>query len=406
MMSRLGLSLDLVLVAALVLGSQIGCARQEAPAPVVLHGQPDEVGAAPPDHAPPTASASPRHRASPSATARVAESPVQAHPDKVRVADGDTLWSISRRYGVPVRTIIDANQLKPPYRVASGAVLVLPQVRQHIVKPGETLYSISRLYGVDISTLVRLNHLDAPYYAKLDVALIIPPPNQGSQVAAARAVLAPAPAPPLPAPPKPVPPSPAPSSAAAPPPTAPAGGQASAAAPEVPLPPVKPARGAPSASPEPAAVQASRPGQIAALPPPPPVSGGKGFVWPVEGRVVVGYGEGPGGTHNDGINIAAPLGTPVLAAQSGVVAYTGNELRGYGNLVLIKHADDWMTAYAHNGAVLVKRGETVKRGQLIARVGTTGGVTEPQLHFEMRRGTHALDPTGYLPAARATAADD
>lgn len=393
MMSRLGLHLNLVLVAALILGSQIGCVRQDGPAPVLWHGQPDDRGAPPAAYAPPPPSsagiAPPRHASSPArppappSAAPAGEPPFQPHPDKVLVVDGDTIWSISRRYGVPVRSIIDANKLKPPYRVASGTALVVPQVRQHIVRPGETLYSISRLYGVDISTLARLNHLEAPYYAKLDVALIIPPPNEGSQVAAAHP------------PPSPVPP----------PPSASAEGAAPAAASAVPLPPVKPVRRPPDAPPEPAAAQASQPAQAAALPPPPP-PGRKGFVWPVEGRVVGGYGEGPGGIHNDGINIAAPLGTPVLAAEDGVVAYTGNELRGYGNLVLVKHADGWMTAYAHNGAVLVKRGDTVKRGQPIARVGATGAVTEPQLHFEMRRGTRALDPTEYLPAGRTAAVGD
>jgi murein DD-endopeptidase MepM/ murein hydrolase activator NlpD len=177
---------------------------------------------------------------------------------------------------------------------------------------------------------------------------------------------------------------------------APPGEPVAAAAP---MPAMKPDRAPPAA-----ATPATPEAEPAALPPPLP--GGKGFVWPVEGRVLGTFGEGPGGTHNDGINIAAAEGTPVVAAETGVVAYTGNELRGFGNLVLIKHAGGWMTAYAHNQAVLVKRGDTVKRGQMIARVGATGAVGEPQLHFEMRRGTRALDPMAYLPAARATAVND
>jgi murein DD-endopeptidase MepM/ murein hydrolase activator NlpD len=124
----------------------------------------------------------------------------------------------------------------------------------------------------------------------------------------------------------------------------------------------------------------------------------------VPGRPLASYGTGAGGTHNDGINIAAPAGTPVLAADAGVVAYAGNELRGYGNLLLVKHAGGWMTAYAHNFALLVKRGDRVKRGQEIARVGATGAVGEPQLHFEIRQGTRALDPGDHLPPPAATAA--
>ena len=142
------------------------------------------------------------------------------------------------------------------------------------------------------------------------------------------------------------------------------------------------------------------------MPPPlpPPHGNVRSFLWPVRGHVIAAYGTGEGGAHNDGINIAAPQGTPVVAADAGTVAYAGNELRGYGNLVLIKHADGWMTAYAHNSALLVKRGEKVARGQTIARVGATGAVGEPQLHFEIRHGTKALDPAEYLPMPAATAA--
>ena len=108
------------------------------------------------------------------------------------------------------------------------------------------------------------------------------------------------------------------------------------------------------------------------------------------------YGSRSDGTHNDGINIAAPRGAAVQAADAGVVAYTGNELRGYGNLVLVKHASGWISAYAHCDSILVKRGERVGRGQVIARVGSTGNVSEPQLHFELRRGQHAVDPREFL----------
>lgn len=137
------------------------------------------------------------------------------------------------------------------------------------------------------------------------------------------------------------------------------------------------------------------PDDTASLLPPEP-RGGHSFLWPLQGRIVGPYGTGAGGIQNDGINIAAPEGTPVVAAEAGTVAYVGNELRGYGNLVLVKHADGWMTAYAHNSKLLVTRGQKVKRGQVIARSGSTGSVSEPQLHFEVRRGTRALDPTDYL----------
>jgi murein DD-endopeptidase MepM/ murein hydrolase activator NlpD len=123
---------------------------------------------------------------------------------------------------------------------------------------------------------------------------------------------------------------------------------------------------------------------------------GKGFLWPLSGKIISRYGRKARGLHNDGINIAAPRGTPVRAAQNGVVAYYGNELRGFGNLILIKHDKGYMTAYAHADKVLVKRGQRVKRGQVIARVGSSGSVAVPQLHFEIRKGRRPVNPARYL----------
>jgi murein DD-endopeptidase MepM/ murein hydrolase activator NlpD len=116
----------------------------------------------------------------------------------------------------------------------------------------------------------------------------------------------------------------------------------------------------------------------------------------VQGRIIASFGAREGGLHNDGINIAARDGAAVRAAENGVVAYTGNQLQGFGNLVLIKHSDGWMSAYAHSSEVLVKRGDVVRRGQVIARVGRTGSVSAPQLHFELRKGERAVDPRRYL----------
>ena len=122
------------------------------------------------------------------------------------------------------------------------------------------------------------------------------------------------------------------------------------------------------------------------------------FAWPLPGKIIANFGPAGGGLHNDGINIAATLGTQVRAADNGVVAYAGNELRGFGNLLLIKHADGWTTAYAHNDKLLVQRGDTVTQGQVIATVGRTGNVDSPQLHFEVRKGTQAMNPIEFLAA--------
>lgn len=128
----------------------------------------------------------------------------------------------------------------------------------------------------------------------------------------------------------------------------------------------------------------------------PGTTGNGQFGWPVQGKIISKYGATADGLRNDGVNIAAPAGAPVVAAADGVVAYAGNELRGFGNMILIRHADGWVTAYAHSQSLTVKKGDVVKRGQTIARVGQTGNVTSPQLHFEIRKGTSAQDPMKYL----------
>ena len=120
------------------------------------------------------------------------------------------------------------------------------------------------------------------------------------------------------------------------------------------------------------------------------------FLWPLNGKVISQYGIKNNGKRNDGINISAKLGSSVIAAENGIVAYAGNELKGLGNLVIIKHDKDYMTIYAHNETILVHKGENVKRGDKIATVGKTGRVTTPQLHFEIREKTKSINPIDVL----------
>ncbi|HSM94618.1 MAG TPA: M23 family metallopeptidase [Rhizomicrobium sp.] len=124
-----------------------------------------------------------------------------------------------------------------------------------------------------------------------------------------------------------------------------------------------------------------------------------GFVVPVSGRVISGFGTTASGERNDGINIAAPAGTPIHASADGVVTYAGNELKGYGNLILIKHGDTYVTAYAHTSSIGVARGQRVAKGDVIGTVGETGDVSEPQLHFEIRRNMKPIDPRAVLTAS-------
>ena len=154
----------------------------------------------------------------------------------------------------------------------------------------------------------------------------------------------------------------------------------------------------PPAAPAPVRVR-TEPETAKAEPAPAALPHGAHFSWPLNGRVLTSYGAATGGGHNDGINIAAPRGTPIAAIEGGTVAYAGNELRGYGNLVLIKHADGWISAYAHCDELLVKKGDQVYRGKVIAKVGASGNVSEPQLHFELRRGNRPVDPRQFLAAA-------
>ncbi|HVV27215.1 MAG TPA: M23 family metallopeptidase [Rhizomicrobium sp.] len=126
------------------------------------------------------------------------------------------------------------------------------------------------------------------------------------------------------------------------------------------------------------------------------------FVWPVNGRVVSDFGSTANGGKNDGINIAAAKDTPIHAAASGTVTYAGDELKGYGNLVLVKHSGGYTTAYAHAERLIVNRGDAVTKGQVIGYVGQTGDVTSPQLHFEIRSNTTPVNPRTLLSSATAS----
>ena len=278
----------------------------------------------------------------------------------VTVRAGDTLYSIARRHNVPLRAVIDANALAPPYRLRVDQRLILPVPRFHVVRRGDTVYGIARRYGVGMRALIKSNGVRPPYTITVGQRLLLP--LAAPKAASARA--------------------------------RPSTGSSRAAS-GAPAPAVKASRGAgakPARSRRAAPSTDSR--SRSRLDPPPRTS--RAFLWPVRGRLVSGFGTKPGGLFNDGINIAAPRGTKVAAAANGVVAYAGNELRGYGNLLLIRHAGGWMTAYAHNDVILVRRGDVVKRGQAIAQVGDTGSVTTPQLHFEIRRGARAVNPKKLL----------
>ena len=290
-----------------------------------------------------------------------------------------------------------------------------PPPAQIIVRSGQTLSGIAHAYHVPMSVVADANHLSPPYRILVGQALIIPgsgePPPYGPAVAMTEPMppAAALPTPPIIAPPPPPvslgppqaegpPTALTPPGVVQPPPTSETAASETLSPPagHTPPPTASAAREAPAA-----------PSQTAsAEPPPSPRTSGGTFLWPVRGHLLEGYGAGPAGTHNDGINIAAPRGAAVQATDGGVVAYAGNELRGYGNLVLIKHSNGWISAYAHCDLILVKTGQKVARGQVIARVGSTGNVSEPQLHFELRRGKKPVDPREYLAPLPTAATKD
>jgi murein DD-endopeptidase MepM/ murein hydrolase activator NlpD len=234
----------------------------------------------------------------------------------------------------------------------------------HVVTPGETLYSIARLYGKPVVAIARANNIQPDTLVRVGERLIIPgmrAPHHAA-VAAPRAR------------------TPAPPAAAA----AHSGRDvANAESPHS------------ARIVEPVAAVPAKENPVKAAQP----VGRLNFRWPVRGRIIAGFGPKPNGLQNDGINLSVPEGTPIKAAEDGVVAYAGNELKGYGNLVLIRHRDGFVTAYANASKILVQRGETVKRGQVIARSGETGNVNSPQLHFEIRKGATPVDPAQYLKGA-------
>jgi len=284
---------------------------------------------------------------------------------------GDTVYSIAKRYKVAVRDVIAVNQLQAPYAIVAGQHVLVPVTRVHVVASGETVYSIARRYQVDQSELTRLNDIRPPYRLVAGQHLKVPAP----QLRDADAMVA----------------STRPAAEHMP-------DRDRVASSDVAEPAERDTAAGGNAATEPAPARESNASEAEkrlALAHPPALSGRK-FLIPVDGKLLSGFGVKGSGLHNDGINIAAPAGTIVRASENGVVAYAGNELRGFGNLLLIKHDDGWMTAYAHNAELLVRRGDRVARGQPIAKVGSTGNVVTPQLHFELRRGKSAVDPTQYL----------
>ena len=319
------------------------------------------------------------------------------------VGTSDTLDILARRYHVTSAAIMQANGYKGPRVLSPGQQLIIPHESAvavaapvaapalaaaapvapasrvvaavsappsvHFVNRGDTLLSIARHNHMPVAELAKANGLDPQAKLKLGTRLTVP----GGKTAAVAPVMQPAAV----AVAQPV-------AALAPPATKMAAVTAG---------PPQTARLAQATTKveEPSAESPIKAAEATgALPT---------FRWPVRGKVITSYGAKTNGKQNDGINLAVPEGTPVKAAEDGVVAYSGNELKGYGNLVLVRHSNGYVTAYAHASELLVKRGDTIKRGQVIAKSGQSGEVGSPQLHFEIRKGSTPVDPLQFLNGA-------
>jgi len=356
---------------------------------------------------------------------------------------GETLSVLSRRYGVPESALVSANGLSSAAAVRPGQAVIIPAYRNtvaaatapaqlpipapqpisqapqiaaapgigaapavlgqvppqkpampvseqvaaavapkiavggsYVVRPGDSLARIAVAHGIRSSDLLAANGLEADKPLRIGQSLKIPAPGEQVKVASAATTATDAPTMPPLKTPQPVPTVAA--APAAPKPAAPA----APAAPAQQVAAVAPQQSAPSTTVRQPAVEDT-------------VADGS-FRWPVRGRVISGFGAKPGGERNDGINIEVPEGTAIKAAEQGEVIYAGNELAGYGNLVLVKHPNGFVSAYAHASEILVRRGDKILRGQTIAKVGSTGNVPRPQLHFEIRQGNRPVDPLPYL----------
>lgn len=330
--------------------------------------------------------------------------PSLANPgDAIEVQAGDTLYGLARRHNVSVAELMQLNNMTSPH-LKLGQKLYLPQgvaaqrspaapITQtasvqpppapadlegkyrgsYTVRPGDSIYGISRTFGVPVGELQQANGITDARGVKAGAVLRVPGAGGGDVSQPMQQV------------------------AVAAPPSNPAPSYDNASA---------------GSTNQPTILNGAQPGgstytQVAtrnvndvaaggAAPPRQSVAANDKLRWPVSGRIISGFGQRSDGTHNDGINMSVPLGTSVHAAEGGTVAYAGSELKGYGNLILLRHDNGWVTAYAHNDQLMVKRGDKVQRGQVISTAGRSGSVDQPQVHFELRQGSKPVDPVPFL----------
>jgi len=345
-------------------------------------------------------------------------------PETVVVQPGDTLYQLSRQHGVSVAALREANNLsgniihpgqklrlpsatagpsrigEVPRRAApagvADAVRAPAGARTVTVAAGDSLYAISRRTGVPVGELKRLNGITDVHRLRPGTVLVLGAAG-GNQVAGRTDF------------------GQRDQSGRSQPYRAPAGRSQSGLIPTKPIRTVAigrdmsaPAANGRASAGAPRILNGAESGVAAAAWPAEPErdtsaaerdgSAASKFRWPAKGRIIATFNQGDRGAKNDGISISLPIGTPIHAVEAGTVAYAGSELKGYGNLILLRHENGWVSAYAHASELLVARGDKVERGQVIAKAGRSGGVTQPQLHFELRREAKPVDPLPHMAA--------
>ncbi|MES2729233.1 MAG: M23 family metallopeptidase [Pseudomonadota bacterium] len=256
------------------------------------------------------------------------------------VSAGDTLADIARRYGLTISDLAAENGIASTTKVKTGMRLILPRPRTYQVKEGDTTRVVANMFEMSAADIARLNALDGPTPLRAGQTLNLSREKLNQLV------------------------------------------QQTVQTPLVP-PPAKPA-------PRQSAPPAAAPSALQSVP------ANKDFMTPVKGRVIAAFGMDAEGRQNDGVNIAAAVGTPVQASRAGQVAYAAGDIAGYGNMILIKHDNSYVTVYAHLGRIDVAKGDRVRQGDVLGTVGQTGAVSVPQLHFEIRRGKVTENPSRHV----------
>jgi len=321
---------------------------------------------------------------------------------RVQVRQGDDLNSMARRYGVPVQALVAVNGIEDPKNVRPGQSIIVPTYvyadnngstsvtagetgRVKLPSAGGRETVVTGAVPTSAGTMPRPQK--QPSFADIDQggrvqlvqvqALPKRKPGGSSHTLTTASISSEVPAPPR---------QPASQSA---------GHSAVAAAPSGNV--QKNALPAPALTQEAAPTEPIKTPTVVASVREDDDASTEKFRWPVRGRIISDFGAKPGGGKNEGVNLAVPEGTPVKAADAGTVIYSGNELKGYGNLILVRHSDGWVSAYAHNSELKVKRGDKIRRGDVVALAGATGSVNQPQVHFELRQGNKPVDPLKHLP---------